>query len=244
MGVEGNRAVAIGPLGTGIEALRAALPAFGFTLAARAESGVEGLSLLRALQPRLAVVAAAMPGMDGVAFVRRARTLRLIVQPDVLLLKPPGLRLPDSQALAVLGAATLDMPADARRLGIALEALARRPRTLPPEKAARLDALLNALGVPRHAGRDCLALAVALVWHDAGRLGSLKDGIYPELARQTGLTPAQAERAMRHAIEAAWRSGEIEQQHRIFGDTIDAKRGKPTCGEMIAQLAEELRWEA
>ena len=95
MGVEGNRAVAIGPLGTGIEALRSALPAFGFTLAARAESGVEGLSLLRALQPRLAVVAAAMPGMDGVAFVRRARTLRLIVQPDVLLLKPPGLRLPD-----------------------------------------------------------------------------------------------------------------------------------------------------
>ena len=244
MGVDGSRAVAIGPMGTGIEALRDALPAFGFNLTARAEGGAEGLSLLRTLQPRLAVVAAAMPGMDGVSFIRRARALRLTVQPDMLLLWPPGLRLPDPQALAALGAATVDMPPDARRLGNALEALAGRPRTLPPEKAARLEALLNALGVPRHAGRDCLALAVALVWHDAGRLGSLKDGIYPELARQTGLTPAQAERAMRHVIEAAWRSGEIEQQHRIFGDTIDAKRGKPTCGEMIAQLAEELRWEA
>ena len=48
---------------------------------------------------------------------------------------------------------------------------------------------------------------------------------------------------LRHVIDAAWRTGEIEQQHRLFGDTIDARRGKPTCGEMIAQLAEELRWE-
>ena len=67
---------------------------------------------------------------------------------------------------------------------------------------------------------------------------------YPEVARQTGLSPAQVERALRHAIDAAWRNGAIEHQHRIFGDTIDARRGKPTCGEMIAQLAEELRWEA
>ena len=28
-----------------------------------------------------------------------------------------------------------------------------------------------------------------------------------------------------------------------FGDTIDAKRGSPTCGEMIAQIADILRWE-
>ena len=104
--------------------------------------------------------------------------------------------------------------------------------------------LMDALGVPRHPGRECLALAVTLAWHDAGRLASLKDGIYPDVALQTGLSPAQVERALRHAINTAWRNGAIEHQHRIFGDTIDARRGKPTCGEMIAQLAEELRWEA
>ena len=49
--------------------------------------------------------------------------------------------------------------------------------------------------------------------------------------------------AMRHAIDVAWRTGEIEQQQAIFGDTIDARRGKPTCGEMIALLADILRWE-
>ena len=61
--------------------------------------------------------------------------------------------------------------------------------------------------------------------------------------RNGARTQEQAERAMRYAIDAAWRTGQIDNQHRIFGDTIDARRGKPTCGEMIAQLAEELRWE-
>jgi two-component system response regulator (stage 0 sporulation protein A) len=138
----------------------------------------------------------------------------------------------------------LETPVDADRLKAALDALSKRPRALPENKAARLNALLDALGVPLHRGRDCLVLAVALAWHDAGRVASLKDGVYPEVARQTGLSPAQVERALRHAIDAAWRNGAIEHQHRIFGDTIDARRGKPTCGEMIAQLAEELRWEA
>ena len=49
--------------------------------------------------------------------------------------------------------------------------------------------------------------------------------------------------AICHVIDCAFRTGEIERQHRIFGDTIDARRGKPTGGEMIAQLADILRWE-
>ena len=244
MGVEGKRAVAVGLFETSVEALRTALPDCGFHLAGQAGDGATGLALLQALQPRLAAVGAAMPGMDGVAFARRARSLRLTVQPDLLLIRPPGLRLPDEAALPGLGAAVLDLPLSRRGLREALEALARHPRTLSPEKAVRLESLMNDLGVPRHEGRECLALAVTLAWYDVGWLESMKDGIYPEVARRRGVTPAQAERAMRHVIDAAWRNGAIEHQHRIFGDTIDARRGKPTCGEMIAQLAEELRWEA
>lgn len=244
MGVEGRRAVAVGLYGGSIAALQGALAACGYALAGQVADGAAGLSLLQALQPRLAVVAAAMPGMDGVAFVRRARSLRLVVRPDILLLTPPGLRLPEADELASLGAAALALPVEARRLEAALQALQRRPRALPEAKARRLSALLDALGVPSHRGRECLALAVCLAWYDAGRVASLREGIYAEVARQTGLTVDQVERALRHAIDAAWRNGAIEHQHRIFGDTIDARRGKPTCGEMIAQLAEELRWEA
>ncbi len=234
-------AVSAGLTGTPLAALRAALAANGHALVACAPDGPAGLRLIREREPDLAVAAAVMPGMDGAAFVRAVSALRLNVRPAVLLLRPAGLRLPGEDALP--RAAVLDLPVDAGALGAALRRLSEAPAVLPPALNARLEALLDALGVPPHPGRDCLRRAVALVWADRRRLRTLKGCVYPALSRQTGLSPAQAERAMRHAIDAAWRTGAIDEQHRIFGDTIDARRGKPTCGEMIAQLAEKLRWE-
>jgi len=244
MGVEGYRAVAAGVSAPVVDALEQALGHCGYTLCGQAADGEAGLDLLTSLQPRLAVVGATLSGMDGVAFARRARSLKLVVRPHILLLVPPGLRLPGKDSLPALDAAVLETPVDPPRLQATLDALDGRPLALPDARAARLATLMDALGVPSHQGRKCLGLAVTLAWQDAWRVSSLKDDIYPDVARQTGLSCAQVERAVRHAIDTAWRNGTIEHQHRIFGETIDAKRGKPTCGEMIAQLAEQLRWEA
>ena len=114
---------------------------------------------------------------------------------------------------------------------------------LPPEKAAALTDLLDRLGVPEHFGREALYRAAALCWRDRRRLANLRDRVYPDAGRPFGRTGAQVERAVRHVIDAAWRTGAMDEQQRIFGDTIDARRGRPTCGEMIAQLADILRWE-
>ena len=237
------RAITVGISDRGIAALEATLAQAGYEPAGRAADGASGLRLIEAMQPELVVAAAIMPGMDGAAFVGRARQLRLSLRPLMVLLKPPGLRIPGEGELPGLGAQVTNQPLSASALRDALASLEAWSKTLPPHKQAQLESLLDALGVPPHPGRDCLARAVALAWHDRRRVRALKDGIYPELARQTGLSPAQAERAIRRVIDAAWDTGKLEQQHRLFGDTIDARRGKPTCGEMIAQLAEELRWE-
>ena len=220
-----------------------ALDAAGYALAGRAANAASALRLLREVQPDLMACDAILPGMDGAALARRVRAARLNVQPAILLLAPRGLRLPGADGLEALGATMLETPAGADDFARALEAARQLPIPLPPEKAARLEALLDALGVPAHAGRACLKRAVALAWADRRRLGALRADLYPAAARDADLSPEQCERAIRHVIDRAFRTGEIEQQHRIFGDTIDARRGKPTSGEMIAQLAEELRWE-
>ena len=223
--------------------LSEALDAAGFDLAGRAADAAAALRLTRELQPDLLACDAILPGMDGVALARRVRSARLNAQPAILLLAPRGLRLPGEGALPRLGAKLLATPAGADELARALEAACALPIPLPEDRAARLEALMDALGVPEHPGRACLKGAVALAWADRRRLGALRRDLYPAAARGAGLSPEQCERAIRHVIDVAWRTGEIEQQHRIFGDTIDARRGKPTSGEMIAQLAEELRWE-
>ena len=78
---------------------------------------------------------------------------------------------------------------------------------------------------------------------DSRLLRALTTRLYPSIAIEFGVERRHVERAMRHTIDEAWRSGEMEAQYRLFGDTIDAKRGSPTCGEMIARIADILRWE-
>lgn len=237
-----RRAVAVG-FSRGLGECAAMLEAFGYAPAIPAASAAEGLGLIRERRPELVLSDAVLPGGDGVALARQIRALRLDVQPALLVLKPRGMPLPGATELEALCALAIDAPASERSLGEALERLEALEPPLPPEKAARLEALLDALGVPDHPGREDLTRAVALVWADRRRLRALRAGLYARLSRDAGRTPAQVERAIRHVIDAAWRTGDIGQQHRIFGDTIDARRGKPTCGEMIAQLADILRWE-
>ena len=67
--------------------------------------------------------------------------------------------------------------------------------------------------------------------------------LYPVIGMRCGVNARRVERAMSHVIDLAWAGGDIDRQYGIFQNTIDAQRGKPTCGEMIAQLAELTRME-
>lgn len=216
------------------------LTAAGIEIAARALSVPEAVSAVRRFQPDLLVADAILPGGDAESLLRQVFAMPLQRYPDAVILDP-GLPAPMAERLRALGAAPVARPVTAEALGAALSG--GDPGFLPPEHTARLQALLNALGVPPHPGREMLCRATALCWRDRSRLDNLRLRIYPEAGRPYGRSAAQAERAIRHVIEAAWRRGEIEAQHRIFGNTIDARRGRPTCGEMIAQLADILRWE-
>lgn len=217
----------------------ALLEAAGWTIAARARSVQEAAEMVRAHQPDLLLADAILPGGDGETLARAALMPGLSRYADLALLVPRGLTLPGADRLEALGVTLLEAPLTAE----GLTRIGADPGFLPPERAKRLDGLLDQLGVPPHPGRTMLRRAAALVWRDRRRLDNLRDRVYPEAARPLGKSPQQAERAIRHVIEAAWRRGDIEAQNRLFGDTIDARRGRPTCGEMIAQLADILRWE-
>ena len=191
----------------------------------------------------LALIGATLSGGDGMALARRIITLPLLRYPDVLLLPNGGMWVPEADQLTQCGAALLREPVTSQSLAAAVEALRGRGCVLPPSKAARLGELLDRLGIPAHAGRDALFCAVALAWRDKSRVENLRANIYPGAGGPSRLSVDQTERAIRHVIERAWRDGDIDEQQRIFGDTIDAGRGRPTCGELIARLADVLRWE-
>ena len=67
--------------------------------------------------------------------------------------------------------------------------------------------------------------------------------MYPTIAKKYHTSSSSVERTIRHAIEVAWRRGNMETLEHVFGNTISANRGKPTNSEFIALIADKIRLE-
>lgn len=92
-------------------------------------------------------------------------------------------------------------------------------------------------------GYHYLRDAILLVHENFDLISRLTTDLYVTVAEKYSSTPQRVERAMRHAIEAAWNRGNIEVLEGFFGYTILDSKGKPTNGEFIAMLADKLATE-
>jgi two-component system response regulator (stage 0 sporulation protein A) len=102
--------------------------------------------------------------------------------------------------------------------------------------------LMNKVGVPPNFKgylylRDC----IKLVAKDFDRLGSIMKTVYPIVAERYDSTPQKVERTIRHALEITWERGNMKILDELFGNTVDAQRGKATNTLFIAKLADEIR---
>lgn len=215
------------------------LEKLGFSELFCADNGAETLRLVRAELPDVLLADEILPVLDGVTLSERILRAPLAVQPGILLVRPAGMHLRSIPRDCV----SLYRPLTAEKIAAAAEAVRPERRSAPPEKRALAERTLMEIGVPEHCGRDYLLRAAEMVWADARLLRSLTTRVYPAIAEETASDARHVERAIRHVIDVAWRTGDLEAQERLFGETIDAKRGNPTCGEMIARIADILRWE-
>lgn len=218
--------------------IASALGAAEIELEFLARDGYAAREALFRFRPDLLVTDAQLPGTDGITLAERIRS---------------GFEFPVRPAVIVVGAAS-ETPAESETVFLpptftdadflrVIETLRHTPAAFSPKETARADALLTDLGVPEHVGRECLKAACLLCAADERLRSGMRNALYPRVGEMHGLTAAQAERAMRHAIARAWQSNQMENQYRIFRDTIDAGRGQPTCREMISRLADILRLE-
>lgn len=220
------------------------LAAVGIPLAEMCCDGSSAKTAVEQWRPDLLVADVHLPQMDGCALAEQVlRSPDLLIKPRVMLLYRREFPVPDRAKLEDMGAVYLAWPAEKDAFCAAVDALSEPDQALSPELLRRADALLDALGVPVHAGREAIKCASILCAEDQRLLRSRGGTLYPMVGQMLGIGSDGVERAMRHAISAAWQSNQLENQHRIFADTVDAGRGQPTCGEMIARLADILRLE-
>ena len=102
--------------------------------------------------------------------------------------------------------------------------------------------IMRQIGVPAHIkGYQYLRTAIKLSVEDSDMLGSVTKLLYPTVAKIFNTTSSRVERAIRHAIEAAWDRGDVDVLSSYFGYTIQSQRGKPTNSEFIAMISDKLK---
>ena len=101
-----------------------------------------------------------------------------------------------------------------------------------------IDDLFRELGAPCHLlGYDRAAYAIKMVISDNKCLREITKRLYPDVAEHFDTTPSRVERSIRHLVDVAWTRHDTMNVYRIFGDTVDLSKGKPTNAEFIAACA-------
>lgn len=115
-------------------------------------------------------------------------------------------------------------------------------KVLVDSKQDRIVNILNKLGMPANIkGYKYVKQAILLCLNDQDYYLHTTSKLYPSLAKKFNIKESCIEKAIRNAIELSWCRGDIEEQDRIFGYTIDKNKGRPTNGEFFAQLINYLQ---
>lgn len=104
--------------------------------------------------------------------------------------------------------------------------------------------ILLEIGIPAHIkGYQYIREGIVMAFYDRNMLHYITKFLYPSIAKKYRTTSSSVERTIRHAIEVAWRRGNMDTLENVFGNTVCAGKGKPTNSEFMALLTDKLRLE-
>lgn len=121
-------------------------------------------------------------------------------------------------------------------------ALPEDPKALKADAESIVRDILLELGAPEHlVGHEYAIFGILLAVENRMYINSMSKLLYPKIAVKFDATAANVERAVRHLIEVIWERGDPDTLFRYFGNTISAKRSRPTNGEFFARIANIVR---
>ncbi len=139
-------------------------------------------------------------------------------------------------ALTRLFAATEETEHEAAREELR-RLMSKAPRAVALDPEYHIRQLLLELGSPEHlVGHPYVVQAVLLSLNDRRYIDGITFRLYPQLAATFDTTAARVERAIRHLIEVTWTRGDLKTLDKLFGNTVNPNKGRPTNGEFLARM--------
>ena len=214
-----------------------------FHVVGMAGDGPEAVRIVEETKPSFLLLDYVLPSLDGLGVLASLR--------DMGEDKP--------HTIMISAFASPQLLADAGQMGVAFfyskpcdeQSLFERMRGIRANAEPELHApglenlvtsIIHEVGVPAHIkGYQYVREAIMIAVEDMDVINSVTKVLYPEVAKRFGTTPSRVERAIRHAIEAAWDRGDLETLQKFFGYTVSNSKGKPTNSEFIAMISDRIR---
>ena len=104
---------------------------------------------------------------------------------------------------------------------------------------AEISGVLSRMGISASIkGYHFIRRAIMMAVEDSEVLIGITKGLYPDLAKSYKTSASKVERAIRHAIESAWKKNGSQVYFELAGYM---QYDKPTNGQFIAVMAEHFR---
>ena len=221
-----------------------------------ANNGQVCLSMLEQQRPDILLLDIIMPHLDGIGVLETLHETNQMGDMQIMMLTAFGQESVMSQA-ANLGASYYMLkPFEFDRLIGQILKIAGMSKVNDSSSAqstglvsqkdleTSITSIIKEIGVPPHIkGYAFLREGIQLVYDDVELLGSVTKVLYPEIAKKHNTTPSRVERAIRHAIEVAWKRGNFDFIFETFGGTDHHLNNKPSNSEFIAVVADKIRLE-
>lgn len=109
-------------------------------------------------------------------------------------------------------------------------------------KQENIGYVLKRIGIPCHLlGYHYIQDAVRISISDPMKFSKFATIVYGDVASKNKTSPTRVERAIRHAIDVAFKCGDIDEIYKLFGSSYSKNRGKPTNKEFIAMITELIK---
>ena len=194
-----------------------------------AKDGLEAIEMIKEHQPDVAILDVIMPHLDGLGVLEKVNSSgNLDKKPICIMLSAVWQDKITGKAIALGAEYYMVKPFDIELLIQRIREIKNfRPNgsrnfiyretkkapyvNITTDKAEdHLEALvtnvIHGVGVPAHIkGYQYLREAIMMVVNDIDVINQITKSLYPQIAQKFGTTPSRVERAIRHAIEVAWR---------------------------------------
>lgn len=206
-------------------------------LCASCADGREAERLVSQMQPDVLVLSLTLQFLDGVELIRRVR--KMARRPRILVLSYLVRDYCIEEAMRcgadyfMLKPCTLPLVLERARSLAQMDAGVVHGAALPgiPAPDALVKALIGRMGVaPELSGYRYAAEAVRITL--LGEAQSVTKDLYPQIALVHHVSVGAVERAIRHAIDAAWKSPASTARSRLFPG-----RDRPSNGCFIRRIA-------